>query len=175
MKTSVVPFVLAALSLGAFVGCNTSGRSARIQEKSAIFASLGPDQQKYIQRGGIEVGYTADMVYMALGKPSKTKLKDSPDGPVEMWTFYNYLPTVNAVHLVTNRPGSHYSSGQVSSSLPNENSLGPTAPSLFSTSGGGPEPTLNVADMPVDTLYVFFFHGKVFKIQLESETPPETK
>ena len=63
-----------ALATVILAGCDaTSGISARIQEKSAIFEALSPEQKKAIAEGAIEYGDTADMVYMPLGKPSKTR------------------------------------------------------------------------------------------------------
>ena len=67
----------AALALAILLaGCDaTSGTAARIQEKSAVFAQLTPEQKKNIEEGAIEHGYTTDMVYMALGKPTKSREK----------------------------------------------------------------------------------------------------
>jgi hypothetical protein len=50
-------------------GCDTINH--RIREKPAAFNRLDPKTQAEIRRGGVEVGYTPDMVYLALGKPDK--------------------------------------------------------------------------------------------------------
>ncbi|MBV5332683.1 hypothetical protein JZU54_03780 [bacterium] len=96
----------AALVLAVLIsGCDaSSGKTARIQEKSAVFAQLTPEQKKSIESGSIEVGYTADMVYMALGKPSKVKSKESPEGKTEMWTYNNFAPAASASHLSLGDP-----------------------------------------------------------------------
>jgi hypothetical protein len=65
-----------------------SGISGRIEEKSVVFNSLTPKQRELIEAGDIDIGSTNDMVYVALGKPSKTEVKPSPEGPVTMWTIH---------------------------------------------------------------------------------------
>lgn len=58
---------LVALSLLTVAGCNTA--NTRYQK---VNATMMPDAktQKQIKRGVIEPGYTPEMVYLALGKPS---------------------------------------------------------------------------------------------------------
>ncbi len=51
-------------------GCNTA--APRIAEHAAAFAALDPATQKNIRNGIVEPGFTSDMVYMALGKPTRT-------------------------------------------------------------------------------------------------------
>jgi len=50
-------------------GCNTIDH--RIHEKPDVFNQLDPKAQAEIRQGRVEVGYTPDMVYIALGKPDK--------------------------------------------------------------------------------------------------------
>ncbi len=152
-----------ALATVILAGCDaTSGISARIQEKSAIFEALSPEQKKAIAEGAIEYGDTADMVYMALGKPSKTREKTTPEGTVTMWTYNNYFPTVAVSRLSMNDPSRKYRPGQVSPNTPGN------PVSISSTKPSGPEPGVDsLADIPSETLHVLFLDGKVFKIALE--------
>jgi hypothetical protein len=155
---------LAAVTM--LAGCDaSSGITSRIQEKSAIFAQLTPEQKKNIEEGAIEMGYTTDMVYMALGKPSKVREKNAPEGTVLMWTFHNYFPTVAVSKLVLNDPSRHgYRAGQVSPNAPRN------GVSISSTVPSGPEPGVDsLADIPSETLHVLFLDGKVFQIKLEGE------
>ena len=99
--------VLASLLSAAFFlsGCDVaSGVNARIQEKAAVFAGLTAEQKKAIENKSIEVGFTADMVYMALGNPSKVKEKASGDGKVTMWTYNNYSSIADASVMTLNDP-----------------------------------------------------------------------
>ena len=86
MKT-VLQLLLAgvALLLGA---CSTV--QTRIQEKSAVYNSLDPATQAKLAHGDIEIGYTADMVYIALGRPDMTREKISTEGRTEQWIYRSY-------------------------------------------------------------------------------------
>ena len=143
---SLVAFGAALLAVIALVGCDaSSGTAARIQEKSAAFAQLTPVQKQRIEAGSIERGYTMDMVYMALGKASKVKEKDSPDGTVVMWTYSNFYSNNPDFAPDADRP-ERFSSGR---------------------SVGREQGIDNLAELPPETLYVLFLDGKVFQIKLE--------
>ena len=162
-----------ALSLVVLLaGCDaTSGTAARIQEKSAVFAPLTPEQKKNIEEGAIEHGYTTDMVYMALGKPSKTRERAAPEGKVTMWTYTNYYPTVTASAVTLNNPSRRRLNYQTGSLFANNNpNVGPQPASISGTKPTGPEAGIdNLPDVPSETLYVLFLDGKVFQIKLEGE------
>lgn len=74
-----------ALALLAF-GCST--KESRIKEKSDVFASLALDQQQVIRNGYIMVGFTPDMVYMALDKPERVLPGNGPGN--ETWVYHNF-------------------------------------------------------------------------------------
>jgi len=96
-----------ALSLGAAVlltlfvsGCETDGSlTARIQEKSAVYATLQPWEKNYIAKGVVSKGFTPDMVYMAMGLPSKAEPVNESGSKAELWTYNNYYPRVNAAQM----------------------------------------------------------------------------
>jgi hypothetical protein len=144
-------------------GCETTGVHSRIQEKSTVFGNLTDAQKKSIEAGAIEVGYTPDMVYMALGKPSSRETTNAAQGAGEMWTYKNYYPATAATQLTLNNPNQRPQSGQTSSSAPRDGA------SLASTATSGPQTSLGVADLVADKLYVFFVDSKVSQIKLESE------
>ncbi len=167
---SIVIIGTALLAAMALAGCDaTSGTAARIQEKSAVFATLTPEQKKNIEEGAIEYGYTADMVYMALGKPSKVREKAAPEGTVLMWTYNNYYPTVAVVELAYNAPGRKYRAPAINANTPDTGSP-VKSPSISSTKPTGPEPGVDsLGEIPSETLHVLFLDGKVFQIKLEGE------
>jgi len=146
-------------------GCDSSGSSARIQEKSVVFNNLAPWQQQDIQNGIINVGYSTDMVYMALGKPSK--IVTSANGEETIWTYNNYFPpTAQSAPRsnLQNPGGSNYASSVESSSAPRNNQ------SLSATGiKGTAQTSLEVPDLPSDTLHVTFRNGQVSDYKLESE------
>ena len=81
--------ILAALGFALLVSsCSTVDN--RIKEKSAVFASLDPQAQARLKQGMIDVGYTMDMVYIALGKPDEVRDKTTAKGRETTWIFKNY-------------------------------------------------------------------------------------
>ena len=76
------------LSLGLLLnaGCAVS-QSARIQEKSVVFRSLTPGQQQQVLAGRVNVGFTSDMVYLALGKPAEVKAAGNSAAQGEEWVY----------------------------------------------------------------------------------------
>jgi hypothetical protein len=169
MKTTLA--VICAVTAGLLAGCESTGVSSRIQEKPAVFAGLTADQQKMIESGEIEVGFTSDMVYLALGKPARVNTKDTPDGPVTMWTYTKYFPTNTTVKMTMSRDGGMtYAPPMVSANAP----TGANAPAMFrapsfGSAGTGPQQSLEPGDLPTDTLYVMIYNDKVFQIKLESQ------
>ena len=90
----------AAVLLALFVaGCESDGGiAARTQEKSAVYATLKISEKRFIEKGVIDTGFTADMVYMATGHPTKVESKELPQGHVELWTYDRYYPNYDAGH-----------------------------------------------------------------------------
>ncbi|HXA13520.1 MAG TPA: hypothetical protein VNW23_00210, partial [Opitutaceae bacterium] len=72
-----------AVLLPALAGCNSIG--SRIREKQAVFNGLDPQTQAKIRQGVIAVGYTTDMVYIALGPPGERQQKAIPEGDETIW------------------------------------------------------------------------------------------
>ncbi|MGA3007139.1 MAG: lipoprotein [Opitutaceae bacterium] len=62
-------FFFFTVLLLAVSGCNTINH--RISEKSDVFNRLDLKAQAEIRLGKVEVGYTPDMVYIALGRPDR--------------------------------------------------------------------------------------------------------
>ena len=80
-------------------GCATDGGVAvREKEKPAVYATLKPWEKRFIARGVVASGFTTDMVYIAMGRPSKVETKDLPQGRLELWTYPRYYPYLDAVH-----------------------------------------------------------------------------
>jgi hypothetical protein len=160
-----LPLVVVILATFTVAGCETGGGTAsRIQEKSAVYNNLAPWQQRDIQDGVVSIGSSTDMVYMALGKPSK--IVTSANGRETTWTYNNYYPPSarSQARATLNTAGGPGNPTRV------ENSNSPRGAAKTDTSTRGSTQTnLDVADLPSDTLYVMFRDGQVFQTQLESE------
>jgi hypothetical protein len=88
MKRSTLPLVLAVLAAGLLAGCSTV--ESRIKEKSAVFSALDPQTQQKLRKSVVEVGYSPDMVYIALGTPDQKHGKKTAKGYEETWVYNTY-------------------------------------------------------------------------------------
>jgi hypothetical protein len=164
-------------------GAQTQGR---ILEKSAAYNALKPREQENILGGAIERGNTTDMVYMALGKPSK--IVTSADGTKAMWVYVEYYSPTAAFTTGFNNPNSTRYTPQIINAntkpppmiaVPSYNAPLHTEgslpiwlmPQVFGSTGNAtPVQSLDVPDMLTKTVYVFFFHGKVAEIKLDGDS-----
>jgi hypothetical protein len=84
---------LAAIALSlAFAGCSTP--DSRIEKNSAAFASYPPAVQTKIRAGEVDVGFTAEMVTLALGKPDRVVRRQTAEGETEVWAYADKSPTI---------------------------------------------------------------------------------
>jgi hypothetical protein len=81
-----ISLLLAALAFVA--GCQTV--QDRIKEKPEVFAKLDAATQDKIKQGIIELGYTEDMVYLALGAPDQKRESASAAGKTVTWIYNTY-------------------------------------------------------------------------------------
>ena len=167
-------FYLPCLALTALLiaGCESSGISNRINEKSTVFASLTAEQKQSVENGIIAPDHTKDMAYMTLGSPTTVEIKQIDGTEVEMWSYKKFYPSGKMAEILTaysraRNPNLHRSlnleSGKatVNVNAPRNNtSLGVTA------TGQGND--LSLPDIPVYNLYVFFQNDQVVDIKLES-------
>ena len=155
MKITVL---LGAIATFGLTGCHpTAGIPTRIQEKSVVFSHLTAIQKRNIEKGVIEVGYTTDMVYMALGKPQKVREEKLPEGTEEIWIYENFVMPPAMALLGFNHPSRHgYNPG-----------MNATTMSISSTAKGGPEPSIDgMPELPTETLHVIFLNGVVFELKV---------
>ena len=158
LRSCCIIFSVFALGLLS-AGCESTGRSARIQEKAAVYATLSSSQKHLIQQGAIDLGYTEDMVYIALGKPTRTEA--SADGKATTWRFTNYYPpdSMRTTGISVRRVGNVKNRNPISSNS--------------ATSGGfntsTQETAMEVPDIVSFSLYVVFRNNKVIDLWLDDE------
>jgi hypothetical protein len=80
--------LLSCLAALALAGCSTV--ESRIEEKAAVFNALPAETQSRIQQGLVDVGYTPDMVYIAMGKADRVIERASNNGTETVWIYNNY-------------------------------------------------------------------------------------
>jgi len=75
-------------TLAFFTGCETV--NDRIKEKPAAFAQADAAAQDKIKQGIIDIGFSEDLVYVALGKPDQKRESISPTGKTVTWIYNTY-------------------------------------------------------------------------------------
>ena len=80
-------FILAS-SLGFLAGCQTV--ESRIKEKPEVFANVDKATQDKIKQGIIDLGYTEDLVYLALGVPDQKRETVTAAGNTMTWIYNTY-------------------------------------------------------------------------------------
>ncbi len=86
MKRIFFFLTLAALVFSA--ACNTP--DYRIKHNQELFAQLSPQDQDLIKQGKVAVGFTPDMVRLALGDPDRTYTRTDATGTNEIWAYTTY-------------------------------------------------------------------------------------
>lgn len=76
----------ALLLLLGLAGC-ASTPDKRIQQNQELFDTLPVADQARIRGGQINLGYTPDMVRIALGEPQRTLVRRTPDGETTVWIY----------------------------------------------------------------------------------------
>lgn len=101
----LLPLLLAAALLG---GCSTP--DSRIAEHRPAFDRLPAETQQKIRAGQIDVGFTAEMVRMALGEPDRVYMRQSDQGDTEVWGYQDRGPRFS-IGLGVGTGGRHSSVG----------------------------------------------------------------
>lgn len=71
-------------------GC--ASPESRIRKNPDLFAQFSPEDQEKIRAGTIDIGFTAPMVQMALGQPSRVGRRTTESGVQEIWSFQELMP-----------------------------------------------------------------------------------
>lgn len=83
----LLPSLLVLLAFLA-AGCSTTG--SRLREYPEAVSQLDNATRKKIERGVVEPGFTPEMVYMALGKPSEPAEGLAAQTRDGTWVYHNY-------------------------------------------------------------------------------------
>ncbi len=74
----------------ALAACSTT--DSRIRRHQALFDGYPPEVQHNLRNGVIGIGYSPEMVLMALGKPDRRTEVQTGDGTAEIWTYRKSVP-----------------------------------------------------------------------------------
>ena len=64
--------------------------ASRIRQNPELFASFPLDVQSRVSQGQVDLGFNADMVTMALGKPDREYRRKTDQGDVLVWSYVDY-------------------------------------------------------------------------------------
>lgn len=96
MKIRSIVFPLFGL-LAFFTGCQSV--NDRIKEKPAAFAQADAAAQDKIKQGIIDLGFSEDLVYLALGKPDQKRESIGPTGKTVTWIYNTYYQRYDGSHF----------------------------------------------------------------------------
>ncbi len=135
MKRLILPSALFAAAL--LAACAST--DSRIRDNQSAFDSYPPAVQQQIRAGQADIGFTPDMVRMALGEPDRKFSRTAAEGSSEVWAYRDSSPTF---------------------------SFGVGGGSFGRSSGvGGGVGVSTGGDAPDDKLRVVFFNGRVASIE----------
>ena len=69
-------------------GCATP--EARIKRHAELFGSFPPEVQAKVRQGIIQLGYTRDMVFVAIGQPNHIQQRVDSSGTTLVWRYTAY-------------------------------------------------------------------------------------
>lgn len=83
------PLLFACLfGLSFLVGCSTP--ESRIRNNPTLFSSLSQTDQDLIKQGKVAVGFTPEMVKLAVGEPDRIYTRTDASGRNESWVYTSY-------------------------------------------------------------------------------------
>ena len=162
LKLHVVSITAGVVFFTSFLasGCQNTPTS-RIREDPELFQSVDEFSQRLIRAGLVNHGFSADLVTLALGKPNRVTVVPTVHGPVETWTYRNFLYADHTIaKLALSIPGQPWG-GQMSS---------PSGPDALGSNSGGTgqlQLTLANVDAPIGTLFLELLDGVVVAIRIE--------
>ena len=88
MKTPLISVIAIVLLVAA--GC--ASVESRIQDNEAAFNTWPADVQEKVRAGKVEMGFTPEMVEVALGKPDRTSSRTTERGQADVWVYHDKSP-----------------------------------------------------------------------------------
>ncbi len=92
MKTILLVLILGLAAAG-FSACSSPDN--RIKSHQSAFDNLSPQDQGKIRGGQVEVGFTEEMVVMALGEPDRRYSRTTAEGTTDVWAYRDRAPRIS--------------------------------------------------------------------------------
>jgi hypothetical protein len=88
--------LLSTATLVLTAGCVTSTPQSRIDQNRAAYSEYSSEVRRAIREGRVQIGFTAEMAEMALGRPGrKLTRRDETNEESEVWIYYRNRPRVS--------------------------------------------------------------------------------
>ena len=94
-KTKTFPMKTLLLSVFATLLLSIAGCASvesRVKDHEAAFKTWPADVQEKVRAGKVEMGFTAEMVEVALGKADRLSSRTTDRGQAEVWTYFDSSP-----------------------------------------------------------------------------------
>lgn len=91
MKTLLLPIFAILLLVGS--GC--ASVDSRVSDHQAAFDTWPADVQEKVRAGKVEMGFSPEMVEVALGKPDRTSSRTTAGGQADVWIYFEKAPKVS--------------------------------------------------------------------------------
>jgi len=76
-------------------GCATSTPQTRISKNREIYREFPSEVQRKVSAGIVDVGFTPEMVRLALGEPNREFSRQTENGSAEVWVYHDNSPRVS--------------------------------------------------------------------------------
>jgi len=85
-----LPFLLVLIAAALLAACATP--DSRIADNRSAFSQYPAEIQAKIKAGQVDVGFTPEMVLMALGEPTRKFTRKTEKGDTEVWGYLDDSP-----------------------------------------------------------------------------------
>lgn len=106
MNRRLFTTLMLAASLGFLAGCQTV--DDRIKQKPEVFAKLDAVTQDKVKQGIIDLGFSPDAVYFALGEPDQKRESVSAAGRSLTWIYNTYYDRYDGTRFAGYRRSLYY-------------------------------------------------------------------
>ncbi|WP_029918594.1 hypothetical protein [Nevskia soli] len=92
---SLIPTILRpslAVLLAAALLAACASPASRIRQNEGVYNSYPPQIQEKIRAGQVDIGFTPEMVKLALGEPDRKFSRTSAEGNSEVWAWHDGGP-----------------------------------------------------------------------------------
>jgi hypothetical protein len=86
-----IVLVLSLASVALLAACSSTP-DARIAKNQAVFDNFPAATQQKIRSGEVDVGFTPEMVRLALGEPTRQFNRQTGAGTTEVWVYHDNGP-----------------------------------------------------------------------------------